>query len=258
MAGNFHEPFSQAVRRRASGLVTEPNLQLACRPLSLHDVDALHGLHAFVVASASSKAFLTERDRSWFASVINGDGHAIGLFDDRKLIGYSILLHPPPCVDGLKSALKGLGLDQREVAYSGGMAIDPGYQGRGLAGRLLQEEINLAKSIGAGFVAGSIFPSNLAILKNLARNGSCLIGIHVDKDGENFLHLQSVMVERMPMSGQGQYHELANWPEHLAMLRKGKCIAVPLRSGEPLAYTYQNTATAGRRLNSTKTTGGGK
>jgi len=238
--------------------MTDLDLQLACRPLSLQDVDALCELHDLIVATASSKAFLNERDRSWFASVIQGDGHAIGLYTDRKLIGYSILLHPPAFVDGLRSALTVLGLDQREVAYSGGMGIDPGFQGRRLAGRLLREEINLAKSIGASFVAGSIFPSNLAILKNLARNGSCLVGIHIDKDGENFLHLQSVTVERMPVPGQGQNQPLANWPEHLAMLRQGKCIAVPLRSREPLAYTYQDTATAGRRLNSTNTTGDGK
>ncbi len=228
--------------------MTDADSQLACRPLSLTDVAALSRLHTAIVAATSSKAFLVERDRSWFQSVLQHNGRAIGLFADRKLIGYSILLHPPPCVDGLQSALSLLGIDHSEVAYSGGVGIDPAYQGRGLAARLIGEEIKLAMSIGASFVAGSIYPSNIAILKILARNGSCLVGIHVDKDGENFLHLQSTTVARMPLPDQDQIHELSNWSEHLAMLRRRKCIAVPVQSREPLGYTYQNTAVAGRRL----------
>lgn len=237
--------------------MTDADSHLAFRRLSLNDVAAVSRLHAAIVATTSSKAFLVERDRSWFQSVLQHNGHAIGLFADRQLIGYSILLHPPPCVDGLQSALSLLGIDQGEVAYSGGVGLDPAYQGRGLAARLIGEEVKLAMSIGASFVAGSIFPSNIAILKTLARNGSCLVGIHVDKDGENFLHLQSTTVERMPLPDQDQFHELSNWSEHLAMLRQRQCIAVPVRSREPLAYTYQNIAVAGRRLRTAASIRGG-
>lgn len=154
--------------------------------VGVNEVDAVVALHLDVIRDVPAELVATETP-SFFADHAGRIGRLVGLFDEKRLVAYSVL-GLPGAGDPNFGADHGLSAqDLARVAHLDGAAVHPLYRGNGLQRRMIAWRLAAARDAGRTIALSTVAPGNLASLASMLSEGLQIRALAHRFGGQRFL-----------------------------------------------------------------------
>lgn len=154
--------------------------------LAAGQVDAVIALHREVIRAMPAELVASETPE-FFADHADRIGRLFGLFDDERLIAYSVL-GLPGAGDPNFGVDHGLSAqDLARVAHLDGAAVHPRYRGNGLHRRMIAWRLATARAAGRSIALSTVAPGNVASLASMLSEGLQIRALAHRFGGQRFL-----------------------------------------------------------------------
>jgi GNAT superfamily N-acetyltransferase len=171
--------------------------------LSLIDVDEIFALYE-LARSVTPYGFLANRSKNDYRRILHipEDIIGLGIKDGDRLIAYSIWhrIAANPYPQNL--VLSAIDVTAATVFHSGGSAVHPEYQGRGLGRRLFEIRLQQMKERRIDHCLGLSAVENLPSIRSVLRAGSLIVGFARDETALNYIvytgHLRERLMSDVP------------------------------------------------------------
>jgi ribosomal protein S18 acetylase RimI-like enzyme len=140
-------------------------------------------LQQTIAASLPSPEIFRLHDEAYFRSLFTVDRSVIGIMDDGKLIGYSIIYLPMDEDRNLGSDINLAGSELKKVAHLQAVAVHPSCRGSGLQSRMIRTHLNVLEDMEYEHVCSTVSPQNPVSLRNMISQGFVIRGLRLKFGG---------------------------------------------------------------------------
>lgn len=137
------------------------------RSATLPDLEELVALEKAGEAALPSREMFAIDEAEFYEPIIAGAGHILLAFDDeQKLAGASVIRYPSADdAENLGLSVGLCGRDLLRVRHAESIFIRPDCGSRGLAGRMLRDNLRLTEASGRDLAFATVWPLNIPSLK---------------------------------------------------------------------------------------------
>lgn len=150
------------------------------------DLDELVHLEKAVEQRLPNRDMFATDDRDFYEPIIEGAGHILLAFDgENKLAGASVIRFPVP--DDPENLGRSMSLPESalaDVRHLESVFVRPDIRGKGLAERLIRENMHLTEHCGRTISMATVWPGNAASLRLHVRLGLYLRGFALKYGGK--------------------------------------------------------------------------
>ena len=150
------------------------------------DLDELVRLEKAVEQRLPNRDMFATDDREFYEPIIEGAGHILLAFDgENKLAGASVIRFPAP--DDPENLGRSMSLPESaraDVRHLESVFVRPDIRGKGLAERLIRENMRLTEHCGRTISMATVWPGNAASLRLHVRLGLYLRGFALKYGGK--------------------------------------------------------------------------
>lgn len=205
------------------------------------DLDELVRLEKAVEQRLPNRDMFATDDKDFYEPIIEGAGHILLAFDgENKLAGASVIRFPAP--DDPENLGRSMSLPESaltDVRHLESVFVRPDIRGKGLAERLIRENMRLTEHCGRTISMATVWPGNAASLRLHVRLGLYLRGFALKYGGKPRYILMSGGTPAK--DAKPELADALDTARNCALLKAGLAgtAVLPLPDGEHAAVEYR-------------------